>query len=112
MASLEQGKRGGSNGYANAVLTVTAVALVAVALQLSGGAAAHAQAVRRSNETGDPLGVPNAFAQRQQLIQIMQSVDQRLRSLETRMGGSAPLDVRVVNAAEMVSGTVEVREQE
>jgi len=103
MASLEQTKRGGRNGYANAVLTVTAVALVAVALRLSGGAPANAQAGQRSgsNDTQEAMGMPNAFAQRQRMIGVLEGMDQRLRSLEAKLGGGAPLDVRVINVEEI-----------
>lgn len=113
MACADQGKRGSANGYANAVLTVTAVALVAVSLQLSGGAPAHAQSSRRgASDTGDPLGIPNAFAQRQQMIQALQSMDQRMRALEARLGAGAALDVRVVNIEEITTATVDPNHEE
>lgn len=111
MAALEQVKRGGTNGYANAVLTVTAVALVAVALQLGGGSPSHAQAAQRGETNNDPLGVPNALAQRQRMIAVLEGIDQRLRSLESKFGGATPLDVRVVNADEISTATVDTERE-
>ncbi|HBS29180.1 MAG TPA: hypothetical protein DEB06_06945 [Phycisphaerales bacterium] len=87
------------------MLTVTAVALVAIALQLGGAAPPSAQAAQRasSSENQEAMGVPNAFAQRQRMIASLELIEQRLRAIESRFGANSPVDVRVVNADEIAT---------
>ncbi len=95
--------RGGS-GYLNGVLTVIAGLLVVVALRQSvGDGVGEAVAGGQAGKSG-ALGIPNAAAQRLDMLRAIERVDGRLQRMEKKLGGTLRVEV-------MSMPPVEVREK-
>lgn len=94
-----------SGGYRNGALTAGVALLGLFVLQqatgLAGTTTASAQRPAPQSQTGnrsEPLGVPNAADQRQRMIQALEAIDGRLKTIEAKL--AAPLEVKVLEMPE------------
>jgi hypothetical protein len=90
--------RNGRSTYLNGVLTVIAVLLGIIALQIGPDPASVAFGEARSGRQPTPAP-PNAAGQRIQMIQIMERISAQLDSIEQT--STKVMDVNVVNTPEV-----------
>lgn len=98
MSDCNERRRGG--GYLNGVLTVIACLLVVLALRGNvDGPANSAFAGRAADSEG--AGIPNAAAQRREMINAIEKMDGRLQRVEKTLNGTMRVEVVSMPAIEV-----------
>ena len=100
MTERTDGVRG--RGYLNGILTVIAGLLVVIVLQWgAGGFASEAVAGREEVVQEEGIGLPNAAAQRRDILRAVEKMDSRLQRVEKAIGGTLKVEVVSMPAVEV-----------